>query len=171
MNETEIKGLIRAPIEHELRTWPHAYDAVAANLKPWEYRLADRDYRVGDTLWLRKWSPTDGYWGESLRRTVIFILEGGAFGIPSGYCIMSLDARSTPVGVPVPEGGERALEEALVDAIIKAYHTTRLAGPAAPHVLSKHYVRTALSNLKPTPPATPQGGAGDADARVEGAGR
>ena len=85
----------------ELKTWPEPFAAVRARLKPWELRFNDRDYQVGDLLRLREWCPpainahdlsgeADGYTGEVEDRRVTWMLEGGNFGLPKGYVIMSL---------------------------------------------------------------------------------
>jgi hypothetical protein len=88
---TDTLEALREAREHNLKTWPEAYDAVYADLKPWEFRKNDRDYRVGDTLRLLRWSPdSETYTGEEMRRRVVWILEGGRFGVPEGYCIMTL---------------------------------------------------------------------------------
>lgn len=80
---------------HDLKTWPEPFAAIRADLKPWDFRLNDRDYQVGDKLRLREWSPTDQvYTGEIEERLVPWILHGGHFGVPKDFAIMSL-ARAT----------------------------------------------------------------------------
>jgi hypothetical protein len=77
--------------EHELKTWPDHYDNIAIGIKTFEYRKNDRDYHSGDTLILRRFDPDlYRYTGERMKKTVTHILYGAAFGIPVGYCIMSL---------------------------------------------------------------------------------
>lgn len=94
----------REPLVHDLKTWPKPFAAVRAGLKPWELRLNDRDHQVGDTLRLREWSPAipddypnpGFYTGQVEERLVTWMLDGGRFGLPKGYVIMSL--------APPPEG-------------------------------------------------------------------
>lgn len=77
-------------VEHDLKIWPPYFQAVATGLKPWEFRVNDRNYRVGDVLLLREWNPrVQTYTGRFCRRVVTFILPGG-FGVPAGHVIMSL---------------------------------------------------------------------------------
>jgi len=91
---------------HYLKTWPEPFDDVARGLKTWEYRADDRGFRVGDALVLEFWDPSpDRLTGKpmgyqyvngpevlSASFEVTYILHGGRFGIPVGYCIMSIKA-------------------------------------------------------------------------------
>lgn len=88
---TAPQSVGRGPIEHELKTWRGPFQAMKAGLKGFEYRKDDRDYREGDTLWLRE--TEDGgeiYTGDELRRSVTYCLRGPLFGVPAGYVIMSV---------------------------------------------------------------------------------
>ena len=76
---------------HELKTWPEEFDAVASGKKRFEWRKEDRGFAIGDIIWLRAWYPvTREYTGPELRMRVTYILRGPRFGVPEGYCIMSL---------------------------------------------------------------------------------
>lgn len=76
---------------HDLKTHPEAFAAVRAGLKPWELRLNDRNFQVGDGLHLAEWSPISrSYTGETEDRVVTWVLHGGQFGLPEGYVIMSM---------------------------------------------------------------------------------
>jgi hypothetical protein len=77
--------------EHRLKTWPGQYLALIEGQKCSEYRRNDRGFHVGDWLLLEEWSPLTGaYTGNALWRQVRHIVEGPAFGIPDGFCVMSL---------------------------------------------------------------------------------
>lgn len=113
----EPQAVARTGVVHDLKTWPEPFAAVRAGLKPWELRLDDRDFRVGDVLRLREWIPAlDAYTGEVEERVVIWKLDGGQFGLPVGYAILSLAALSTPS----PEAGREEDLRAEVLAIFKA---------------------------------------------------
>lgn len=78
--------------KHDLKCWPEPFAAIRAGLKNWELRLNDRDFQIGDLLWQKEWDPATGeYTGEATGNLVIWMLEGPTFGLPEGYCIMSLD--------------------------------------------------------------------------------
>ena len=100
-------------MEHELKTWPHAFDAIREGRKTFEVRSnRDRDFAEGDTLVLLKWDPAKSYANTSstlgsyihksgftvsrsieadtLRMRVTYVLHGGRFGLPDGLCVMAI---------------------------------------------------------------------------------
>lgn len=78
---------------HSLKTWPDPFAALERGEKSFEFRKNDRDYMVGDQLVLNEWNPLTGDYTERiLYRTVTYIVRGPAFGVPDGYCVMSLAA-------------------------------------------------------------------------------
>jgi hypothetical protein len=77
--------------EHELKCWPESFDAVERGEKRFEFRRDDRGYDVGDVLVLRRWDPKTGdYTGRWLRKRVTYVMRGPRFGLPRGYCVMSI---------------------------------------------------------------------------------
>lgn len=77
--------------EHELKTWPEHFQAISRGDKTLELRRNDRDFQVGDVLWLREWEPlTESYSGKDLRVRVTHVLLGGAFGLEPGYVALSI---------------------------------------------------------------------------------
>jgi Domain of unknown function (DUF3850) len=84
----------REPIE--LKCWSVSFQAIKDGSKRFEYRKDDRPYEVGRTLWQREWNPDTLYSGDELYHDITFIIRGGVFGIPEGYCIVSTsEPRST----------------------------------------------------------------------------
>jgi glyoxylate utilization-related uncharacterized protein len=71
---------------HELKLWPEHFSHVLDGSKSFEYRLNDRNYKVGDILFLQEYRPdTNSYTGRSLRKTVSYILF-----LENDYAILSL---------------------------------------------------------------------------------
>lgn len=85
--QEEIKEL-EGPRIHDLKT-DHIYFAdVLRNIKPFELRYNDRDFRVGDILRLHE--QIDGQQtGRIVDREVIYILENYA-GLVKGFCILGI---------------------------------------------------------------------------------
>ena len=75
---------------HMLKIVPAYFEPVNDGRKTFEVRsIEDRDFGVGDTLWLREWKDGD-YTGRSCRRTITFILAGAPQFVPQGYAILGL---------------------------------------------------------------------------------
>jgi len=76
---------------HELKTWPEYFEPIRREDKRFELRLNDRDYKTGDILVLAEWNPkTKEFTGRVCDRIVDYILNGLAFGLAEGWCIMSI---------------------------------------------------------------------------------
>ena len=76
---------------HYLKTLPEYFKAVKDRTKNFELRINDRDFKVGDMLYLEEWSrDTSEYTGRRLVRKIEYILEGDSFGLRLGYAIMSI---------------------------------------------------------------------------------
>jgi len=79
---------------HELKTHPKPFAALAAGEKTFEWRKDDRHFEVGDMLVLQRYVPeTETFEGGELIRWVSYIIRGPAYGIPDGFCIMSVALR------------------------------------------------------------------------------
>lgn len=97
----------REPKTHKLKCWPEHFQAIIDGSKTNEIRLNDRDYRVGDVLYLCEWNPIidkhiDGtpmilkyeaghYTGRDIFKIVTYIIDGFKFpGVSPGYVCMSI---------------------------------------------------------------------------------
>lgn len=85
---------VKMPKIHELKVHPDVWDDLWSGIKTWEYRVNDRNYEVGDVLYLRKIDPKTGNFTagpcDYLHKRVTYILYGPSFGIHDEYCIMSI---------------------------------------------------------------------------------
>jgi len=78
---------------HELKCWPEYFAPVLSGAKSFDVRFGDRDFRVGDTVYLREWEPDQGsYTGRGIGGLKIsYILRGPVFGLRMGWVILSLE--------------------------------------------------------------------------------
>jgi len=92
---------------HDLKCWPEVFSAFLSGEKTAEFRRDDRGFAVGDTLLQREYSPaTDSYSGRTLKLMVTHKVPGGQFGIPEGFCVLSV----APAAAPKSELSRRARE-------------------------------------------------------------
>lgn len=82
---------------HELKCWPQPFFDVASGAKRCEVRQNDRDFRVGDRLFLRCWDPErEGYTGQDCVVEVTHVLCGPDWGLSAGLVVMSVVLLETP---------------------------------------------------------------------------
>ncbi|MEK6858754.1 MAG: DUF3850 domain-containing protein [Nanoarchaeota archaeon] len=61
---------------HEKKTWPNMFESVLSGKKKFDVRLQDAEYKEGDTLLLREWSPqAKQYTGRVLHKKITFVLN------------------------------------------------------------------------------------------------
>lgn len=75
---------------HQLKIHPQFFKDVALNLKKFEIRFNDRNYKEGDILILKEWNPeTEKYTGNTCVRKINYILADVA-GLQEGYVILQV---------------------------------------------------------------------------------
>ncbi len=74
---------------HDLKILPEYFNVVRNGIKTFEIRKNDRDYRVGDILWLKEWDGNK-YTGRDTTRKVIYILDDTSGYVLDGYVVMSI---------------------------------------------------------------------------------
>lgn len=86
-NETTTKKTMT----HQLKVWPIYFRRLADGTKKFEVRKNDRDFQAGDNLVLSEWDPeTQKFTGTSIEFGIDYVMNGGQFGIQSGFCVLSL---------------------------------------------------------------------------------
>ena len=77
---------------HHLKTWPEQFRAIADGDKKAELRFNDRDFQVGDELYLEEWSPDTGAYTDGVVQAwITHILAGPGFGLSEGYVMLSIE--------------------------------------------------------------------------------
>ncbi len=74
---------------HYLKTWPEFFRAVESGIKPFEIRINDRGYQVGDILHLQEFIPPDTFTGREVVKEVTYILDDPQF-CKLGYVVMGI---------------------------------------------------------------------------------
>ena len=83
---------------HDVKCWPEFFCAIEDGTKPFDLRLNNRNYAIGDVCLFREYDPNkNDYTGRSIRRLITYVMEGvghGAIaplqGLQRGYCILGL---------------------------------------------------------------------------------
>lgn len=85
-------GRARSPVVHEIKSWPRYFEGVWEGTKPFEVRKNDRDYRVGDRILQREWTPeTERYTGREVLSDVTYVLDDSASGgLTKGYVVLGI---------------------------------------------------------------------------------
>lgn len=77
--------------EHDLKLAADLFEDVRSGRKTFELRRNDRNFQVGDVLWLRAWDGV-AYDGRSHRVKVTYLTDGSRFGaLQPGFICMSVE--------------------------------------------------------------------------------
>jgi hypothetical protein len=75
---------------HELKTWKEYFIDVWENRKKFEVRYNDRDFQVGDKLFLNEWDTfRTEYTGRSIKCKITYLLDDYLF-VKEDYVIFSI---------------------------------------------------------------------------------
>lgn len=125
MSDQALTPDARQRIEHELKTWPAYFAALMDGRKTFELRRDDQDFREGDDLRLREWSPdTHSYSGVEVRRQITYVLRHSTVGgLADGFVVLGL---ADPALLAAAEAGEQWKRERddAMSASCRAYDET-----------------------------------------------
>lgn len=74
---------------HELKTVEPYYSLVEKDIKTFEIRKNDRDYKINDVLLLKQYSLLRGFSGKYLKRQVVYVLDNRQF-CKKGYVVLGI---------------------------------------------------------------------------------
>lgn len=83
---------------HELKIYPKYFDAVLNGNKQFEIRKNDRDFHVGDNIFLREWDNIK-YSGRTIFAEITYILNDNFIGLAKDYVALGIkvnDYRKVP---------------------------------------------------------------------------
>lgn len=90
MRKSKSKRKKGAKMKHELKIYPHYFQAVLDGKKTFEIRKNDRGFNVGDTVVLKEWDNIK-YSGREIHAKIKYILDDKFIGLTSGYVAFSLE--------------------------------------------------------------------------------
>ena len=73
---------------HELKILPEYFEAVTSGRKKFEIRKNDRDYKVGDRLYLREWNG-ENFTGDSYKAEITYITD---YMQKNGYFVLGIES-------------------------------------------------------------------------------
>ena len=78
---------------HTLKTYPQYFQQSWNGNKPFEVRLNDRHYEVGDTVILKEWDNIK-YSGREIEGLIKYTLDDKFIGLAKGYVAFTFEERS-----------------------------------------------------------------------------
>jgi hypothetical protein len=74
---------------HQLKTVEPYFSAVKNGDKTFEIRKFDRDFQLGDILWLTHYDAATKLLGEAITRIVTYMLTDAPY-VPEGYVVLGM---------------------------------------------------------------------------------
>lgn len=73
---------------HKLKILPQYFDAVVDGTKTFEIRKNDRDFKIGDILFLHEWNPANKqYTGQTMTKQICYITN---YAQKYGYVVLGI---------------------------------------------------------------------------------
>lgn len=96
-----------AYLTHELKILPEYFQAVTIGVKKAELRKNDRDYQVGDSIWLKEWVRSEDGSGAYTGRSCIVLIQhiADVSEYAPGLVLLSIDLPSMRCFPVVRPGG------------------------------------------------------------------
>jgi ParB family chromosome partitioning protein len=77
--------------EHSLKTWPAPFQQVWDEVKLFEIRVFDRDYKEGDIVRLFEFDPdTKSFSGRYCRCAIRYVEKPGTWGLPPNIGVFAI---------------------------------------------------------------------------------
>ena len=74
---------------HRLKTLTNFYQDVEKGKKNFEVRYNDRDFKVGDMIYLQEFIPPSTYTGREIRKEIAYVLDNLDY-CKEGYAVLGL---------------------------------------------------------------------------------
>lgn len=103
-------------MNHDIKCWPEFFKGILDGSKPFEIRVNDRNYALGDFVTIREWLPHQArYTDRTHVGRITYLMHGtGANGIVPGYVVFGHAAVVMPEEPASPAGESTARPGPLV---------------------------------------------------------
>jgi hypothetical protein len=96
---------------HELKSWPQFFEAVISGEKTFEVRVNDRNFRIGDFLFLREYDPVTSQYSSRFQYARITYILGSdpalQHALDPNYVVLAISLYWWSTLVPVPPRQEQ----------------------------------------------------------------
>jgi len=89
---------------HVLKCWTSSFTDIVSGRKPFEVRVNDRDYNVGDVLELWEYDPHKSRFSGRLTAVTVTAITDGTWGLPRGLCVLGFNPDEARNFTRVDEG-------------------------------------------------------------------
>ncbi len=97
---------------HFIKSWPEFFSRVVKGEKPWEIRLDDRGYQIGDQVVMEEYSPTTcTYTGAWVQGSIVY-MHSEVMGLKDGYVCFTFKSLLTAAEVSAMPAALLAAREA-----------------------------------------------------------
>jgi hypothetical protein len=97
LGSSVLEDMLVSPRVHKLKIDPHHFEGVEREVKRFEIRENDRDFKIGDYLFLREYSPEyfeDGFTGREIYAVITCVVPLSFVGAEN-YVVLGIDINTS----------------------------------------------------------------------------
>jgi hypothetical protein len=91
LEQMRVRSRSVLPVQHVLKTDPIPFAQIWLGFKKFEVRVFDRDFQLGDELWLQEHDRENGYTGVRIRATITSMVRPGEYGLDGNVGVLGIE--------------------------------------------------------------------------------